>query len=119
MKCKSIIDEFPNYIKNYGDIDIPDAKNIPGDIMEELQNLKYKKNTHGPKFSPKMMRYSLLLYYTSPKAYRMLLEQFPFPSISLLKKLSKGGIEPLHNIAGVERLAQMQMERCLRVSQHS
>ena len=95
VKCKSIIENFPNYIRNYGDIDIPDAKNIPGDIMEELQNLKYKKNTHGPKFSPKMMRYSLLLYYTSPQAYRMLLEQLPFPSISLLKKLSKGGIEPL------------------------
>ena len=99
MKCKSIIEEFPNYIKNYGDIDIPDAKNIPGDIMEELQNLKYKKNTHGPKFSPKMMRYSLLLYYTSPQAYRMLLEQLPFPSISLLKKLSKGWPNHMEGIA--------------------
>ena len=31
----------------------------------------------------------------APQAYRMLLEQLPFPSISLLKKLSRGGIEPL------------------------
>ena len=50
---------------------------------------------NGPKFSASLLRYSLLLYYTSAQAYKMLLEQFPFPSISLLKKMSKGGVEPL------------------------
>ena len=91
----SYIKNFPPYIRNFGDTDSPDPKNIPRDILDELQNLKFKKNSDGPRFSPALMRYSLLLYYTSPQAYRMLLEQLPFPSISLLKKLSKGGIEPL------------------------
>jgi hypothetical protein len=95
VKYKSIIENFPSYIGNYGDVDIPDPKNIPREILDELQNLKYKRNSDGPKFSPHMIRYALLLYYTSPQAYRMLLEQLPFPSISVLKKLSSGGIEPL------------------------
>ena len=95
VKCKSIIENFPSHIKNYGDMDTPDVESIPRDIMDELQQIKYKKPVDGPKFSANLLRYSLLLYYTSPQAYKMLMEQFPFPSISLLKKLSKGGVEPL------------------------
>ena len=96
VKHKSVIENFPNYIKNYGDVDIPDSRNIPSDIMDELHKLKYKKTVNdGPKYSPRMIRYALLMYYTSPQTYKMLLETLPFPSISLLKKLSQGGIEPL------------------------
>ena len=78
LKSKSTLENFPPYIRNYGDVDTPDPKNIPRDILDELQNLKYKRNSDGPRFSPSMMRYALLLYYTSPQAYRMLLEQLPF-----------------------------------------
>ena len=96
VKHKSVIENFPNYIKNYGDVDVPDSRNIPSDIMDELQKLKYKKTVNdGPKYSPNMIRYALLMYYTSPQTYKMLLETLPFPSISLLKKLSQGGVEPL------------------------
>ena len=42
-----------------------------------------------------MLRYVLLLRYTSIQAYTLLLKQFPLPSLSLLKKLTEGGIEPL------------------------
>ena len=42
-----------------------------------------------------MLRYALLLRYTSVQAYKLLLQQFPLPSLSLLKKLTEGGIEPL------------------------
>ena len=37
----------------------------------------------------------LLLRYTSTQAYKLLLEQFPLPSLSLLKKLNKNGMEPV------------------------
>ena len=36
-----------------------------------------------------------MLSYASTQAYKLLLEQFPLPSLSLLKKLYKGGMEPL------------------------
>ena len=42
-----------------------------------------------------MLRYVLLLRYTSIQAYTLLLKQFPLPPLSLLKKLTEGGIEPL------------------------
>ena len=42
-----------------------------------------------------MLRYALLLRYTSVQAYKLLLQQFPLPSLNLLKKLTEGGIEPL------------------------
>ena len=57
----------------------------------ELSKL-YKKFS---KYSVNLLRYALLLRYTSTQAYKLLLEQFPLPSLSLLKKLNKGGIEPI------------------------
>ena len=36
-----------------------------------------------------------LLRYTSTQAYKLLLEQFPLPSLSLSKKLNKSGMEPI------------------------
>ena len=74
VKRKSIIENFPAYITNYAEMDTPDIENIPGDIMDELQQLKYKKPADGHKFSPNMTRYALLLYYTSTQAYKMLVE---------------------------------------------
>ena len=97
-KKKSIIQEFPTHIKNFGDtheVITSDPKKMPGEILEELNKLRYKKPDEGPKFSPNLLRYALLLYYTSPQGYRLLLEQFPFPSVIYLKKLSQGGVEAL------------------------
>ena len=37
----------------------------------------------------------LLLRYTSTQACKLLFEQFPLPSSSLLKKLNKSGMEPI------------------------
>ena len=38
-------------------------------------------------------RYALLLRYTSAQSYRLLLEQFPLPSLQLLKKLTSGDLD--------------------------
>ena len=53
VKHKSAIENFPHYIKNYGDIDIPDSRNIPPEMMDGLHQLKYTRrrwkmarNTH-------------------------------------------------------------------------
>ena len=94
LKSKSMLENFPPYIMNYAVVD-SGSGNIPRDILDELQYIKYKKPTDGPKFSPNLVRYALLMQYTSPQAYRMLLDQFPFPSVSYFKKLSQDGVEPL------------------------
>ena len=97
VKSKSILENFPSYIRNFNqtDGDISDPNSIPDDILEELRQIRHKKPVNRPKFSPSLLRYSLLMYYTSPQGYRLLLDQFPFPSISLLKKLSQGGVDSL------------------------
>lgn len=46
-------------------------------------------------YPARIIRYSLLLRYTSFQAYKLLKEEFPLPSISLLKKITKGGIDPV------------------------
>ena len=42
-----------------------------------------------------MIRYALLLRYTSLQAYKLLLQEFPMPSISLLNKLQAGGVDAI------------------------
>ena len=49
-----------------------------------------KKPADRPKYSVNLLCYMLLLRYTSTQAYKLLLEQFPLPSLSLW-----GGMEPI------------------------
>ena len=42
-----------------------------------------------------MLQFALLLTYTSAQAYKLLLDRFPLPGMSLLKRPSQGSVEPL------------------------
>ena len=46
-------------------------------------------------YSARVIQYALLLRYTSLQAYKLLQEEFPLPSLSLLEKITKGGIDPV------------------------
>ena len=70
LKRKSMLENFPNYMRNF-----QETKNIPSDILNELQEIRFKKPVDRPKYSA--------------------LEQFPLPSLSLSKKLNKGEMEPI------------------------
>ena len=70
-------------------------KKLPDDTLSELELIRYKKTVDKSKYCVNMLRYALLLRYTSVQAYKLMLEQFPLPSLRLLKKLTEGGIEPL------------------------
>ena len=72
---KSMIQNFPNYIWLEGEQTFS--------ILEELKELKFKKKRI---FSSNVIRYSLLLRYTSLQTYWLLMKEFPFPSLSLMKK---------------------------------
>ena len=120
-KRKSIIQNFPTYINNFGSPDdevlSTDPKKMPGEILEELNQIRFKKPTDGPKFSPNLLRYALLLYYTSPQGYRLLLEQFPLPSIIYLKKLSQGGIDSLKAIKLLREQGKMDKDVILMLDE--
>ena len=64
-------------------------KQNPYFLIEELEKRRnYKPKGHSS-FSSEMIRYALLLRYTSLQSYKLLLDKFPLPSISLLNKLQQ------------------------------
>ena len=83
LKSVTQLENFPAYIRCIED-------DFPSVIADELREIRFKKK---PLYSASLIRYALLLRYTSLPAYRMLLEQFNLPSLSLLKKLKQGNID--------------------------
>ena len=76
---------FPVYLESY-------VENI-SPIFDELQKHMFTKE---PVYSVEIGIYALLLRYTSIQSHRMLLEHFPFPSLSILLKISRGTIDAVN-----------------------
>ena len=81
LRKKSMLENFPSYIRNFVEV-----KKLPDYILSELELIQYKKPVDKPKYSVNMLRYALLLRFTSVQSYKLLLQQFALPSLSLLKK---------------------------------
>ena len=77
-----MLQNFPNYVQSEGE--------RSSSVFEELRQLQFQKK---PIYSSNIIRYALLLRYTSLQSYRMISKDFPLPSLSLLKKISEGGID--------------------------
>ena len=88
LNRKSMIDNFPPYLKKVAEEKTNEDGSIT--ILDELEQRKLMKPKGRPPYSASMIRYALLLRYTSAQAYRVLLQQFPLPSFSLLSKIQKG-----------------------------
>ena len=91
-RCKltslSMLDNFSTHIDNT-------VEELGSDVLLELNRLRYYKPCGRPQFSNDILKFALMQRYTSRQAYEMLLDDFPLPSLSYLKKLSKGGVEPV------------------------
>ena len=74
------------YIRNF-------SEQNPYSIIEELAKRRNYKSKGHPPFSSEMIWYALLLRYTSLQSYKLLLENFPLASISLLSILQQGGVD--------------------------
>ena len=83
------LQNLPSYIQNKTE-ELP-----PNEILDEIKSLTFLKPQGRPPFSPRVLRYSLLLRYSSRQAYSLLLNEFPLPSFSLLEKLSRGSLDAL------------------------
>ena len=79
LSKKSMMQNFLNYIRLKGEQTFS--------ILEELKPLKFKKKRI---LLSNAIRYSLLLLYNYLQTYQLLMEDFPFPSLSPLKKSTKG-----------------------------
>ena len=87
LKSVSMLANLASYMRNR-------AEETPKTILMELNKLSFYK-PQGRIYSNELIRYALMQRYTSRQAYNLLLDEFHLPSISHLKMLSKGGIEPI------------------------
>ena len=60
-----------------------------------MNQIQFYKAKGRPPYSTSMICFALLLCYTSPQAYRLLLEHFLLPIMSLLKRLTKGSVDKI------------------------
>lgn len=82
VKSKSCLENFLPHIRSEAE------KNY--DILEEMRQLKYQKR---PVYSANLIRYALLLRHTSLASYKLMLNEFKLPSISLLRRITCGKID--------------------------
>lgn len=67
-------------------------------LLEELKQTALYKPKGRPPYSAAMIRFALHLRYTSLQAYKLLLEKFPLPSISILNKIQQGFVDALKSL---------------------
>ena len=64
-----------------------------------------------------MIRYALLLRYTSYQAYLLLLEMLPLPSISLLKQIQQGGVGSLKALKRLREAGEISSDIILMLDE--
>ena len=82
LSRKSMMENFPVYFQSQAE--------IFSSVFDELREYKFNKR---PVYSAKVIRYALFLRYTSIQSYKILLEDFPLPSFSLLQIIASGTID--------------------------
>ena len=59
-------------------------------IFDELKEVRFKMS---PVYAPDIIRFALMLRYASVQSYKLLLDEFRLPSLSLLRKIVTGDID--------------------------
>ena len=59
-------------------------------VFDELKEVRFKMS---PVYAPDIIRFALMLRYTSVQSYKLLLDEFRLPSLSLLRKIVTGDID--------------------------
>ena len=84
----SMLENFPTYIKET-------VANTDYSIWNEIDERKFFHPRGRPPYSAQLIRYALHLRHTSLQAYKLLLKEFPMPSISLLNRIQLGGVDAM------------------------
>lgn len=99
---KSMLENFPAYLLSQTE--------KYDTVFEELREYKLKKR---PVYSASVIRFTLLLRYTSIQSYRMLLKDFPLPSLALLKKICSGTIDAVKCAQTLKNEGKISEDVCL------
>ena len=83
-----MLENFTSYIKQKGE--------ECSVILNEHNNIQCYKPQGRPKFSSVLIRFALMLRYSSCQTYKLLLKELPLPSsLSVLKKLTSGEVDSM------------------------
>ena len=88
LSCLSVLNTLPAYLRTFAE-----NENI---FSKEMMTQKFYLAQGRKPYSPQFLRLALLLRYISAQAYKLPLENFPMPSLSLLKKLKRGNVDVLN-----------------------
>ena len=106
----SMLHNFPSYIRNIADEN-------SSSLLEEMKTRKNYRAKGQPPYSPSMIRFALHLRYTSAQAYKLLLQEFPLPSMSLLKKIQAGGVDAIKAIKTLRERGEISSDIVLMVDE--
>ena len=79
---KSMLENFPSHIETM----VCQNKTV----FDELKEVRFKMS---PVYAPDIIRFALMLRYASVQSYKLLLDEFRLPSLSLLRKIVTGDID--------------------------
>ena len=85
-----MLENFPSYLSNYGEDE--------NKIIPEMNKIQHYSAKGCPLYSSDMIRFAVMLCYTSGQVYKLMLETLPLPSISALRKLRKGNTDSMKAI---------------------
>ena len=109
----SQLNEFPNHIRLIAEAADCNSQSL----LEEMKNRMYLKPKARPSYSAAMIRFALHLRYTSLQTYKLLLHKFPFPSISVLSKIQRGGVDALKAIKRLREAGEISSDVVLMVDE--
>ena len=79
-------------------------------IFDELKEVRFKMSLV---YAPDVIRFALMLRYTSVQSYKMLLDEFRSPSLSLLWKIVTGDIDTTKSAKLLKYEEKIPSDLCL------
>ena len=79
-------------------------------IFDELKEVRFKMS---PVYAPDIIRFALMLRYTSVQSYKLLLDEFRLPSLSLLRKIVTGDIDAAKSAKLLKDEEKISSDVCL------
>ena len=104
----SMLQNFSSYIRNV-------VSSNSHSLLDQMKERMYYKPKGRPPYSAEMIRYALHLRYTSLQAYKIVLEKFPLPSISLLNKIQQGGVDAIKAVTFLREKCEISTDCILMV----
>ena len=109
LKRCSMLENFPSYLSGYDEDE--------NKIIAEMSKMQHYSAKGRPPYSSDMIRFAVMLRYTSGQAYKLMLETLPLPSISALRKLRKGNIDSMKAVKPLLETGQISKDVIMMVDE--